>query len=88
MAVEIHEDQPLVEPAAAGLRRAWIPIVLYDYGNMVPSNPARVFRGEAASASYRIPTDFTSIDSLEFIGYGHTTRDYTITTRMYFGQCG
>ncbi|GAH35742.1 unnamed protein product [marine sediment metagenome] len=88
MAVELHEDQPLVEPTAAWPRQLWIPMISQPYAVGQSINPAELQLGERAWGTRQIPTDFTALSRLDMVMYPSFTQNYTMSTRISFGQCG
>ncbi|GAH54110.1 unnamed protein product [marine sediment metagenome] len=88
MVVEIHEDLPLVEPGAAWIKQVWLPLLKWDYGTNWSVSPAFMVNTYKSGIVYRIPTDFTAIKNLFFIGWREMTGMVTFTTRIRIGKCG
>ena len=88
MAVEIHEDQPLVEAGAPWIKRFWAPAIAEQSYPAPEIHPALELFGYVAWASYKIPPDFTTLDNLYVVMWPEWTGAYNISFWPHFGQCG
>jgi len=87
MAVEIHEDQPLVEPSTAWPRELWVPATHLSNAYGGNQYPANILSGQSASMIVKLPTDFTSIVSAAISLYGGATMNFNLTVRGWAGAC-
>ena len=88
MAVEIHEDQPLVEPGVAWIRQVHIPMITqFDYGGTHQYPPQLAF-GQVANGVRILPLDLTSVDQCILAFYPQDTGNYTLNYILYAGSCG
>jgi len=86
--MEIHEDQPLVEPAAGPTRKIWVPLIhrFNTYpGVQAPSDTQNTF---IASGTFEVPHDFTAWTRIRLVVFGNITQPYNITIRGDAGTCG
>ena len=88
MAVEIHEDQPMVESSIAWPRQLWIPAIAHGHVGAQYQNPAQIQFGQIASGTVQIPTDFTALSRLDLVMYPSANANYTMSTTLYFGSVG
>ena len=88
MVVEIHEDQPLVEPGAAWIRELWLPAIHRMDGYGGAQYPASIGSTESVSMIRKLPTDFTSVTTATLVIYGWATQNYNLTITGRAGDCG
>jgi len=88
MAVEIHEDQPLVEPSVAWIRQFWAPMITQKTYTNSSFHPAIILNTENANATYLMPTDFTALVSLTIMFFCGNTGNKNIQVSIWFAGCG
>lgn len=88
MVMEIHEDQPLVEPAAPWIRWLWLPAGLWWGNTNTGQYPCILSLGHIAYMIQKIPPDFTSLSSLRVAMYSTVNQVPPLSIWVHFGSVG
>lgn len=88
MTIEIHEDQPLVEPAAPWIRHIRAPVTAWLDSGGIFIHPPQIGIFAVSSGLFRLPADLTSVDELMLTLYPQATGNYTLRYFLNAGACG
>ena len=85
MAVEIHEDQPLVEPGAAPTRQFWVTA---HERTGVGGYPPMLGLGQQAYLVFKVPHDYTAMTSMILDLMPAANHVCNLTLQGRAGACG
>lgn len=88
MTVELHEDQPLVEPPAVGARQRWLPMIVRFEPGGPTIYPGGISTNDHAAGIIRMPLDFTTLSSLTLVLNPTNTGATNLDVSIRFGGCG
>ena len=87
MAVEIHEDLPLVELAAAWPRQIWATAQPEADAYSATRIPCNLGLNHTGAMIFKLLNDFTSFTSATLVLYGGATQNFNIRIRVRGGAC-
>ena len=88
MVLEIHEDQPLVEPAVTWVRQIHVPMAKNTALGAQADYPPRIINTEEAQGILKLPPDFTTMAQCIFTFFPATTGNRTVSYTLWAGKCG
>lgn len=66
----------------------WAPMISHRYTSGKDIHPAELTQPQMASATCKIPPDFTTLDHLYLVMYPEGTGNFSVVVNIWFGEDG